>query len=213
MSEFYIDILYFDGRVPLLKEPYPKYNPETFMDENSFNSMLWNTIVLYENEDWEMIKEFKKLFSNNEDDLVAKFGKETINFVMNEMAGFCNKNGLKIYKYPILFDNVISLIMDITLADKTKIDKRLLTTQILPKLINEFVKYQDVRSTIDFSVKNNNEIEIEIEKILNKYPDKVADYRKGKLGVANMMFGELMRSLGGKCNPKEAREMLDKKLI
>jgi len=27
------------------------------------------------------------------------------------------------------------------------------------------------------------------------------------------MFGELMRSLGGKCNPKEAREMLDKKLV
>ena len=80
------------------------------------------------------------------------------------------------------------------------------------KLVNEFIRYEDAKQGLDFSVKDDNEIVVEIEKILNKYPDKVAEYRKGKLGVGNMMFGELMRALGGKCNPKDARKMLDEKL-
>lgn len=217
MSEFNIDILYFDGGNPTMKR------------EDSLDDLFWNLIVMYNNDDFEGIAELKKLFGGSED-LLSKFGAEAINFMMSEMANFCNKHSthnkftfdpntrtrkikptkLPIYKYPMLFDNVVALISELAFG---KVDKRMLNKLVVPKLLNEFVRYEDVRAGLDFSVSSSDEVGLRIDEILLKYPDKVAEYRdKGKLGVANMFFGELMRTLGGKCDPKSARKMLYERL-
>jgi len=48
--------------------------------------------------------------------------------------------------------------------------------------------------------------------LLEKYPNKVAVYRKGKKGLIGFFMGELMKVSKGKANPKEANAILRKKL-
>ena len=47
---------------------------------------------------------------------------------------------------------------------------------------------------------------------LQQYPNETASYRAGKTTVVNFLFGQVMRSAGGKANPQVLREELEKLL-
>jgi aspartyl-tRNA(Asn)/glutamyl-tRNA(Gln) amidotransferase subunit B len=49
--------------------------------------------------------------------------------------------------------------------------------------------------------------------VLARYPDKVAEYRKGKRGLIGFFMGELMRESKGQAEPKTATKMLEQKLL
>lgn len=51
-----------------------------------------------------------------------------------------------------------------------------------------------------------------IKSIIVKYPDKVLEYKKRKVGIASMFMGEIMKEFKGKINAKEANEMIIKAL-
>jgi aspartyl-tRNA(Asn)/glutamyl-tRNA(Gln) amidotransferase subunit B len=50
------------------------------------------------------------------------------------------------------------------------------------------------------------------DEVLARFPDKVAEYRKGKKGLLAMFMGELMKSSKGKADPKTATAILQRKL-
>lgn len=146
-----------------------------------------------------------------------------INFVSNEMATFCNEHKvpnprlgkkeemmpLPIDEYPIWFKNLEDFIVDLTWGNK---DRKIMMREVLPKMLNEPVVYKDVIESVDFSVKDSLEMELVIDNVILKFPDKAEAYRKGKTGLLNMLFGEVMKNAGGKINTKEVREMLERKL-
>ena len=51
-----------------------------------------------------------------------------------------------------------------------------------------------------------------IDSILLKYPEKVAEYRKGKKGLLGFFVGEAVKAAKGKIDPKQANEILQKAL-
>lgn len=53
-------------------------------------------------------------------------------------------------------------------------------------------------------------IENLVKAALDKYPDKITEYRNGKKGVLSLFMGEVMKSGKGKINPKMANEMVTK---
>ena len=116
---------------------------------------------------------------------------------------------LPIDEYPIWFKNLEDFIADITWGKK---DKKIMNTEVLPKLLNEFVHYKDIIETIDFSVKDSGEVEKIIDDVIKNNPDIVENYKKGKTGLINRLFGEVMKSSQGKVNVKEAKEILELRL-
>ena len=62
---------------------------------------------------------------------------------------------------------------------------------------------------------DDDEITKMVQDILDKYPDKVEEYRNGKKGVLSLFMGDVMKAGKGKINPKLASEivknMLEKK--
>ena len=56
------------------------------------------------------------------------------------------------------------------------------------------------------------ELEKIITEILNKNKDKVAQYRKGKEKLFGFFVGQVMKSSGGRANPKLVNEILKSKL-
>ncbi len=51
-----------------------------------------------------------------------------------------------------------------------------------------------------------------VEEALNKYPDKVKEYRAGKTGLLGLFVGEVMKMSKGKADPKASSEMMLKRL-
>jgi len=51
-----------------------------------------------------------------------------------------------------------------------------------------------------------------IEEVLNEFPSKVAEYKKGKKGIMGMFLGEVKKRSKGKADLKVANELLTKKL-
>ena len=53
-----------------------------------------------------------------------------------------------------------------------------------------------------------------VKQAIEKYPDKVVEYKNGKKGLIGLFMGEVMKLSGGKADPKKAnqlvQELLDK---
>ena len=48
--------------------------------------------------------------------------------------------------------------------------------------------------------------------VLDRFPDKVADYRRGKKGLLGLFMGEVMKASGGQADPKATQRLLEEKL-
>lgn len=55
-------------------------------------------------------------------------------------------------------------------------------------------------------------IEAFVDQAIAKFPDKVAEYRKGKKGLLALFVGEVMKLSKGKADPKMTNELVTKKL-
>ena len=51
-----------------------------------------------------------------------------------------------------------------------------------------------------------------VQQVLAKLPDKVAEYRNGKVSLLGMFTGQVMRVTGGKAEPKQVQEVLKQQL-
>lgn len=209
--DFNIRTLYYDEPTPKLMEGY------------TTESILWNVVTLYFHEYTDVLDEMKKNLTSTSN-LMAPYFNNCYVFVLNEMSKFCNehpvpdprpwkKKGevipLPIDEYPIWFGNLESYLADLTWGGK---DKKIMTKEVLPRLLNAFVSYEDVISETDFSVKDNGEVEAIINRVIESNPDIVESYKKGKVALLNRLFGEVMKASGGKIDVVSAKEMLEIRL-
>lgn len=65
---------------------------------------------------------------------------------------------------------------------------------------------------LNLFIDDNINIEKLVEDIIIKYPDKVKEYKNGKKAIIGMFMGEIMKSCGGKVQPKEVNDILVEKL-
>jgi len=208
---FNIRVLYYDELSPKLKD-----------GTLTTDVILWNAITLYCNEYDDVLEDMRKLL-NSTSHFMASYLNNCCSFISNEMSAFCNEHkvpdprphkkgemiSLPIDEYPIWFNNLEDYIAELTWGDK---DKKTLTKEVLPKLLNAFVHLKDVISETDFSVKDSGEVEKLIDEVIKNNPDIVDNYKKGKVGLINKLFGEVMKASQGKVNVKDSREMLEKRL-
>jgi aspartyl-tRNA(Asn)/glutamyl-tRNA(Gln) amidotransferase subunit B len=51
-----------------------------------------------------------------------------------------------------------------------------------------------------------------IDQVLAKYPEKVAEYRSGRVGLLGLFVGEVMKLSKGKADPKVTNKLVAQKL-
>ena len=56
-------------------------------------------------------------------------------------------------------------------------------------------------------------LETIIDEVLQRFPDKVIEYQKGKKNLIGLFMGEVMRISKGKAEPKSTQQLLQKKLL
>lgn len=153
------------------------------------------------------------------DKLVAKFYEEVAensgnpkmagSWVSAELFGRLNKAGKTISESPVTATNLAKLIK-LIVGDviSGKIAKEVLDimfeTGADPEAIIEEKGLKQVTDT--------GAIEAVIDEIITSNPDKVAEYKAGKDKLFGFFVGQVMKSSGGKANPKIVNELLRSKL-
>ena len=135
--------------------------------------------------------------------------KLAANWVISELFGRLNKAGKGIAESPVSAESLGGLV-DL-IADNT------ISGRIAKDVFDEmFDTGRDARAIVESrglkQITDTGAIEAEVDKVVAANPDKIAEYQGGKQGLIGWFVGQIMKSTGGKANPKMVNELLRKKL-
>jgi aspartyl-tRNA(Asn)/glutamyl-tRNA(Gln) amidotransferase subunit B len=135
--------------------------------------------------------------------------KLAANWVMGELSGALNKDGLDVGQSRIAAPALAGLLARI--ADNTisgKIAKEVFEAMWTEgRTADEIIDAKGLRQITDTSA-----IEKAIDDVMAKSPQQLADYRAGKDKLFGFFVGQVMKATGGKANPAQLNELLKKKL-
>jgi len=144
--------------------------------------------------------------------VVRKLGgqpKLAANWVMGELSGALNKEGLEIGQTRIDADKLAGLLARI--ADNTISGK--IAKEVFEAMWTEgasadaIIEAKGLQQITDTSA-----IEKVIDEVMAKNPGQLAEYRSGKDKLFGFFVGQVMKATGGKANPAQLNELLNQKL-
>jgi len=141
----------------------------------------------------------------------GKGGHEKLaaNWVMGELSGALNKEGLEITQSRIdavRLAGLLARIVDETISGK-------IAKEVFEAMWNEG---KDADAIIEAKglkqITDTGAIEKVIDEVMAANPKQLADYRAGKDKLFGFFVGQVMKVTGGKANPAQVNELLKKKL-
>jgi aspartyl-tRNA(Asn)/glutamyl-tRNA(Gln) amidotransferase subunit B len=144
--------------------------------------------------------------------VVASLGGEpklAANWVMGELSGFLNRDGLEIGASPVpapALAGLLKRIQDGTISGKLAKDvfEGMWTEK---KAADAIIETKGLRQITDSGA-----IEKTIRDVMAANPGQLADYRSGKDKLFGFFVGQVMKATGGKANPAQVNELLKKLL-
>ncbi|BBL34312.1 aspartylglutamyl-tRNA(AsnGln) amidotransferase [Nitrosomonas stercoris] len=132
------------------------------------------------------------------------------NWIMGEISGRLNKEGLEINQCPINPERLAQLLLRIT--DGT------ISGKIAKEVFDSMWQNDEASADMIIDAKNlrqvsdDGAIEKWIEEVLAANQQQVADYRSGKEKAFNFLIGQVMKLSRGKANPAQVSTLLKKHL-
>jgi aspartyl-tRNA(Asn)/glutamyl-tRNA(Gln) amidotransferase subunit B len=141
--------------------------------------------------------------------LGAPHAKLAANWVMGELSGVLNRDGIEISGsrvVPAAFAALLERIVDETISGK--IAKDVFESMWADgKSADEIIEARGLKQITDSSA-----IESVIEEVMAANPKQLAEYRSGKDKLFGFFVGQVMKATGGKANPAQLNELLKAKL-
>lgn len=142
--------------------------------------------------------------------------KAAANWMMGAVKSYLNENALTIEQFTVPADK---LALIIALVDEGKISNSVAAQSIFPELIKNPAK-----TPLELAQEKNLIQESDVDSLkafakeaISRYPDKVKEYKAGKVGLIGLFMGEVMKLSKGKADPKIAnqlvKEILDNTII
>jgi aspartyl-tRNA(Asn)/glutamyl-tRNA(Gln) amidotransferase subunit B len=102
----------------------------------------------------------------------------------------------------------------IGLIDEGKINFSIASKQLFPALLaNSDKKVVELAKHLNLIQDSNVDSLLPlVEEVIEAFPEKVTEYKKGKKALLAMFIGEVMKRSKGKADPKVLSELLLKKL-
>jgi len=137
--------------------------------------------------------------------------KAASNWIMGPIKSYLNDNSKEIIDFTLSV-NILAKIID--LVDQNVVSFSTASQKLFPALIEQPnedpLKLAKQMNLIQDSDSGN--IELLIDQIMLKHPQKVVEYRKGKKGLLGMFMGEVMKLSNGKADPQVAKKVLISKI-
>ena len=137
--------------------------------------------------------------------------KAAANWMLGPIKSWLNETGEPITALPAQPATIASLI---ALIDSNQLNFSVASTRVFTALLKEPGKQplQLARELNLLQDSDETNVAAWIEEVLNKMPDKVAEYKKGKKGLIGLFVGEVKKVSKGKADPKLTNDILLKKL-
>ncbi len=137
--------------------------------------------------------------------------KSAANWVMGPIKAYLNERALTISEFTLAPKKIAEII---SLIDDGKVSNAAAAQSIFPELMNNQSKTaEQIAKELDL-LQNSNSSELQsiIDAALSKFPEKVTEYKNGKVGLLGMFVGEAMKLSKGKADPKLLNQLVKETL-
>ena len=140
----------------------------------------------------------------------AKF-KTAANWMLGPVKSWLNEHNEEIDRFPVTPEKLAGVIK---MVDEGKLSYSIASTKLFNELLKDPLKEPaEIAEEKNWSLDSNiDNMENLIEQVLNKFPDKVKEFKKGKKGLMGLFVGEVMKLSKGKADPKMTNDILSEKL-
>ncbi len=153
--------------------------------------------------DIEMSRYFEKAIVN------AKNIKTVANFLIVEVNGYLNKNGMAITEFPLSGDNLakIAAYQDDGYSHKQCVD-------IFNYCLKEGVEPEEAKTTlkIEKQISDDGLVLSFVTEVLDANPQSIADFKAGKDRAVGFLIGQVMKAAKGKVNPGAVAKIMNEEL-
>ena len=180
---------------PLPSELYKKFTGEYSLSEYDSNVLIEEkNIALYFNDLCQLVKNHK----------IAA------NIINGVVKSYLNENAIDIDKLGICTQRMAELIQ---LIDEKKLSNSVATQKVFKKMIDSELSALDIAQKNNWIQDSNTDsIQLYAQKAIDKYPEKVKEYKDGKKGLLGLFMGEVMKQSRGQADPKVASQLIKKLL-
>jgi aspartyl-tRNA(Asn)/glutamyl-tRNA(Gln) amidotransferase subunit B len=133
--------------------------------------------------------------------------KQVSNWIAGPIRGYLNENALGMEEFQLSPTQIAEII---DLIESNKISNTAATQQLFPALTkqpnaspSELVESLGLANITDTSF-----IDQLVKDVLAEYPDKVVEYKAGKVGLLGLFVGDVMKRSKGKADPKTANSLV-----
>ena len=135
--------------------------------------------------------------------------KTVSNWVMGELTRELNNSGTDASASPVAPERLVSLLQ---LVEQGTISLKV-AREIFPEVYSSGkTPEQIVQEKGLIQVSDEGSLDKIIGEVIEKNPTQVAQFKEGKQQVLGFLFGQVMKTSGGKANPGKVNELLKKKL-
>jgi len=194
LSEQFIDNI--KNSIPTLpKERYIKYTTEYKLSDYDAN-------ILTED------KDLSDLFND-----VVKHTthyKTVTNLIMGPLKSHLNQYSIAIHDLEINKKHMAELA---NMIQKNQVSHIIVSQKLFSEMIQTGNSPNQIANQNGWIQQEDNKtIESLVDKVINKYPEKVDAYQNGNTNLLGLFMGEIMRETKGQFNPKAINEILKSKL-
>jgi len=137
--------------------------------------------------------------------------KTLINWLIGPIRAVLSDRNIAIADYKVTPEKLAATI---NLVDHKKLTQQIAIQQLLPAVeADEKSDVEELAKSLNLLItENSDELGGFIDEVLNKYPQQVEAFKKGKKGVLGLFVGEVMKLAKGKADAKKLNELILEKL-
>ena len=137
----------------------------------------------------------------------TKNHKAAANWLMVNIKSHLNENAIDIDRFPVKPTQIAELI---SIIDEGKISHSTASQKVFPELVKNPTKasLQIAQELNLIQESNTDALQDLVNKVIAKYPEKVTEYKNGKVTLVGLFMGEVMKLSGGKADPKVTSKLV-----
>jgi aspartyl-tRNA(Asn)/glutamyl-tRNA(Gln) amidotransferase subunit B len=138
------------------------------------------------------------------------FIKAAANWLLGPVKSYLNEKGISISEFPVNPETMASLI---ALVEEGRVHFSTASSRILPELVAGASNPLQLALNMNL-IQTDDETQILewVKQAMEKMPDKVLEYKKGKKGLLGLFVGEVKKISKGKADPLLTNQLLIQKL-
>jgi len=137
--------------------------------------------------------------------------KAATNWLLGPVRSYLNENNIEIKTFPLSAKNIAALIK---IVEEGKMNFGIASTKLFNALLQQPGKdvLQLVTELNLMQESNSDAVTLWVDEVINKMPEKVSEYKKGKKALIGLFAGEVKKLSRGKADMEVVNRLLTQKL-